>query len=313
MNNELWNLILSLKYKVATLKGELRYCHLRTSGEISFNHLLTDPGAGKDVLIVFHPFEHPDLQGAALMWIKNHFVAEIIKKGKLEEEEFLFLQIYLPYCFLSFLAKEKGRAIAVAHFAQSLDGRIATQTGDSKWIGNQENLVHAHRMRALCDAILIGSGTLERDKPKLTVRYVKGQNPTRVIVGLSCTDFSCLQESCPNPVIVIGATPNALNGTIDYLCIPKEKKRIKSASILTSLYKKGLHTVYLEGGPTTTSYFLEDGTIDILQLHLSPMILGSGKSAIVLPDIEKLSRAIRFEDFCFQKVGNTVMFVGQPG
>ena len=59
--------------------------------------------------------------------------------------------------------------------------------------------------------------------------------------------------------------------------------------------------------------FLQEGYIDVLQLHLSPIIFGSGKPAIVLPDIEAVAGAVHFTDFCFHKIGDTVMFVGQPG
>ena len=73
----------------------------------------------------------------------------------------------------------------LVHMASSLDGKIALNNGHSKWIGNEENLKHAHRLRAILDGILVGSSTVKNDSPQLTVRHVEGPNPTRLILSNS--------------------------------------------------------------------------------------------------------------------------------
>ena len=185
--------------------------------------------------------------------------------------------------------------------------------GDSRWIGNEENLNHAHRMRALCDAILIGKNTLKSDLPKLTVRRVEGRNPKRVVIGSANVDFSSLIECCPDPILVIGKDASKKkNGQLQYQCLEPSGGKIKSMDILHCLYQQGIKTVYIEGGAITTSGFLKDRAIDILQLHFSPFLFGSGKQGVVLPAISEVNESIRFQDFSYFPVGDTVMFVGQP-
>lgn len=87
------------------------------------------------------------------------------------------LDLYLPMALAS-----PARPLTVGHLGQSLDGRIATSEGASRYINGPENLLHLHRMRALCDAVVVGAGTVECDDPRLTTRRVAGPNPARVIL-----------------------------------------------------------------------------------------------------------------------------------
>ena len=86
------------------------------------------------------------------------------------------LDLYLPYCF------SRPGGLAVAHIGQSLDGRIATENGESRWITGEADLLHCHRMRAIADAVLVGARTVRADDPQLTVRRCAGDNPLRVII-----------------------------------------------------------------------------------------------------------------------------------
>jgi diaminohydroxyphosphoribosylaminopyrimidine deaminase/5-amino-6-(5-phosphoribosylamino)uracil reductase len=110
---------------------------------------------------------------------------------------------------------------------------------------------------------------------------------------------------------VIGSTESSLNGQIDYIRMEAKEGRVNSIHILELLYERGIHSVYLEGGAITTSNFLKDKAVDVLQLHLSPLIFGSGKSAITLPEIDEVKNAIKFSAFQFKKVGDAMMFIGQ--
>jgi len=81
---------------------------------------------------------------------------------------------------IAFLAPPRG--LAVAHIGQSLDGRIATENGESRWITGEADLLHCHRMRAIADAVLVGARTVRADDPQLTVRRCAGDNPLRVVI-----------------------------------------------------------------------------------------------------------------------------------
>jgi riboflavin-specific deaminase-like protein len=216
---------------------------------------------------------------------------------------------YLPAALAPYFAKKLGRSISVAHLAQSLDGKIATQEGDSKWISNEENLVHAHRMRAFCDGIMVGTKTLELDRPQLTVRRVQGKNPTRIVLGNSSPDMSSIITS-GQQVIRISSNQFKSDDQITDIRMHETGGRIPCQDILEKLFQNGIFSVYVEGGAITVSNFIQDKAVDILQIHIAPIILGSGKPAIELPYIGRIAHAIQFNDFRIQEMGDTIMFVG---
>jgi len=215
-----------------------------------------------------------------------------------------FIKLYLPYVFLSVSAKLLKRAIIISHFAQTLDGKIATNSGSSKWIGNNENLLHAHRMRALCEGILIGRQTMLSDRPQLNVRHCKGDNPKKIILGRNnCKDE--ISKIIGDNFIEV-SIEKAETGDVKSI----EMDSFSGLKILQDLYKKGVQSVYLEGGSKTTSAFLKCSGLDQIQLHISPIILGSGVSNFSLPEIENISEGTHFSKFEFVNIGNTVMFLG---
>lgn len=224
-----------------------------------------------------------------------------------------FLELYLPYCFTSLIAKKIKRTFVISHFAQTLDGRIATESGDSRGIGDSENILHAHRMRALCDGIVIGSHTLERDKAKLNVRLVSGRDPVRIILGSKDQNYTSLIEASPSPIIVIhsnGKKETKNLNQINFIHLKKNGNSIPCEEILKALYANNINSIYLEGGAKTASIFLNENMIDIVQLHISPLILGSGISTFSLPVINSISQAITFPFFKYFDIGSSVMFLG---
>jgi diaminohydroxyphosphoribosylaminopyrimidine deaminase/5-amino-6-(5-phosphoribosylamino)uracil reductase len=207
-------------------------------------------------------------------------------------------------------AKRWKRAFAISHFAQSLDGRIATLAGDSKWIGNQANLIHAHRMRALCDGILIGAKTLITDKPQLTVRHVPGTNPTRIVLGAAFDHIDYLRAVSEAPICVISSQPVSGPEDVATVMLERQNGLISTTEILEALYQLGIYSVYIEGGATTTSHFLRERSLDVVQLHIAPMIFGSGLSAFAMPSIQQASESLRFASHTYVPVDGDIMFVG---
>ncbi|MEM6317678.1 MAG: RibD family protein [Bacteroidota bacterium] len=231
----------------------------------------------------------------------------------LNSETLLFLQKYLPYALLPLKAKRLGRAISVTHFAQTLDAKIATLSGDSKWIGNAENLTHAHRMRALCSGVLVGCRTVEFDNPKLTVRHVVGPNPTKIILGSPKKNLTDLVENTVEEKIVIfGKLAGQEASKVAFYPLPYDVTTaiISPQAILEKLFELGIETVYIEGGAKTTSNFLNAGAVDVLQLHFAPLIFGSGKTSIELPSIDMVKEAIQFSEYHFLPFGDSMMFTG---
>lgn len=245
-------------------------------------------------------------ESITFQWDKNSCICD--NQPKSLQEEYLFLKTYLPYCFSAMKSHKLKRAYCVSHYAQSLDGKIATAEGNSKWISDQENLTHCHRMRALCDGILIGMNTLRNDKPQLNVRYVKGDSPVKIVVGNSSCSFSSLVQ---NKERVFYFTSRATSNTQNIEQVNLPATVIAPVFILESLYKMGIQSVLIEGGSQTCSSFLEYNTIDEIQLYLSPFIFGSGLPTFSLPKINQVSEAVAFAKHEFIPMGKGILFKGE--
>jgi diaminohydroxyphosphoribosylaminopyrimidine deaminase / 5-amino-6-(5-phosphoribosylamino)uracil reductase len=233
-----------------------------------------------------------------------------IADGDLPAAAAAMIELYLPYCLAPLHARRMGRAFTVSHFAQSLDGRIATSDGDARWIGCDENRVHAHRMRALCDGILIGARTLRTDRPALTVRHAEGDDPVRIVVG-DADDLECLEEAGPGAIVHFGDDHGPCSDQVEQVVLSRTNGRMATSAILETLYRDGVRSVYIEGGATTTSAFLADGNIDVLQLHISPMIIGPGINSFSSPSIQSVDDSVRFACHVYRSVGDGMMFIGR--
>ncbi len=201
------------------------------------------------------------------------------------------------------------RPLVVAHLAQSLDGRIATDSGASQWITGPEDITHCHRLRAACDAVLVGAETAVLDNPRLTVRTVEGPDPLRVVLDPRRrlrADCALCDGSSPTAVLSAGAGPDRL-GRARVLRLPERDGAIAPRDIIEALAGLGVRRLYIEGGGLTVSSFLRAGCVDRLHLCVAPMLLGSGRPAISLPGLRSLSEAMRPETACY-RLGADMLF-----
>jgi diaminohydroxyphosphoribosylaminopyrimidine deaminase/5-amino-6-(5-phosphoribosylamino)uracil reductase len=157
------------------------------------------------------------------------------------------------------------RPYVVWKVAATLDGRVAAADGSSRWITGPETRAAVHRLRATCDAVVVGSGTALADDPQLTVRGAEGDNverqPLRVVVdrrGRLPATARVLDDAAPTHVSRAG-TP---------------------AELLGELYERGVRRLLLEGGPTLAAEFLRAGLVDEAVVHLAPKLLGAGPSLV---------------------------------
>ncbi len=203
------------------------------------------------------------------------------------------LDLYLPLA----LARP-DRPLTVAHLGQSLDGRIATVNGASTYVTGPENLTHLHRMRALCDAIVVGAGTVECDDPQLTTRRVAGPHPVRVVLDPRrrlAADHGLFHDRAA-PTLLVCAEERAdwpAPGHAELIGVPAQGSGLNLRALVQRLRARGLFGIFIEGGGLTVSTFLEQGLLDRLQITIAPLIIGSGRPGVTLPTITDLSQSLR--------------------
>jgi diaminohydroxyphosphoribosylaminopyrimidine deaminase/5-amino-6-(5-phosphoribosylamino)uracil reductase len=187
--------------------------------------------------------------------------------------------------------------VVVGQIGQSLDGRIATATGHSKYINGPAGLAHLHRLRALVDAVVVGVGTALADDPQLTVRRVAGPQPARVVIDpngrLLATAKLFASDGVRRLLVTAEGTRCAPPAGVEILALPTNDKHIAPRTILAALADRGMRRVLIEGGADTVSRFLAAGCLDRLHVVVAPIILGSGRASFTLPAIERADQALR--------------------
>jgi riboflavin-specific deaminase-like protein len=187
--------------------------------------------------------------------------------------------------------------VVVGQIGQSIDGRIATVTGHSKYINGPAGLAHLHRLRALVDAVLVGIGTAVADDPQLTVRRVAGPNPARIVLdprGRLPADARVLTADGVRRIIITadGVRPS-LPDDIEIAEIPARGGEIAPAAILAALAERGLRRILIEGGAHTVSRFIAAGCLDRLHVMVAPIMFGSGQTGVTLAPIATADQALR--------------------
>jgi 2,5-diamino-6-(ribosylamino)-4(3H)-pyrimidinone 5'-phosphate reductase len=182
---------------------------------------------------------------------------------------------------------EKSRPYVILSAAISIDGKIATRTRRSN-LSSRKDLIRVHNLRKSVDAVLVGKNTVNIDDPLLTVRYVKGNNPIRVILdskGSLSTKSNVIKtaKSIPTILVVSENSPRniekfTMKGVQVIRC---GKKKIDIKKLLKILRKKGIKKIVVEGGGITNWYFFKEKLVDEIVVTITPYILG-GSTAISL-------------------------------
>jgi riboflavin-specific deaminase-like protein len=187
--------------------------------------------------------------------------------------------------------------VVVGQLGQSLDGRIATNSGHSKYINCEAGLDHLHRLRALVDAVVIGVGTALADNPQLTVRRVSGPNPARVILdprGRLRADARVLvADGARRLVVTTSDAACAFPDEVEVVRLPADDGHIAPTTVLAALAARGLRRILIEGGARTVSGFMSAGCLDRLHMMVAPVIIGTGRAGLTLAPIERMDHALR--------------------
>jgi GTP cyclohydrolase II len=213
------------------------------------------------------------------------------------------------------------RPLVTVHYAQTLDGRIASRTGDSRWVSGESSLRLAHELRAAHDAVLVGIGTVLADDPKLTVRLVPGASPVRVVVDSHLripADANVLTEDGRT---IVATTPHSSETRAASIRERgAEVLRVKADAdghvdlrdLLAELRREGIRSVLIEGGRGIITAALREHVVDRLTVCIAPKVIGEGIAAVGELHIDKLCDAMTFERSGFIASGGDVVFYGEP-
>ena len=181
----------------------------------------------------------------------------------------------------------KSRPYVILSAAMSIDGKIASRKGRSN-LSSKKDLIRVHKLRKTADAILVGKNTINVDDPLLTVRYVKGKNPIRIILdpkGSLSAKSRVIQtaKKIPTMLVVSESASRKVERfvTKGVQVIRCGKNRIDLKKLLEILRKKGIKRIVVEGGGTTNWYFFKEKLVDEIVITITPFILG-GITAISL-------------------------------
>jgi diaminohydroxyphosphoribosylaminopyrimidine deaminase / 5-amino-6-(5-phosphoribosylamino)uracil reductase len=217
------------------------------------------------------------------------------------------------HVYAPLIARIAAGPLTIAQVGQSLDGRIATESGHSHYINGVGGLDHLHRLRALADAVVVGATTVILDDPQLTTRRVAGPTPVRVIIdpngrvpaGRRAFDNAATTLS----LRAMHAAFEEADGAGGPIVVPIETEHgaLPPRRILRALHERELLTVLIEGGGTTISAFLRAAQVHRLHVVVAPMLIGPGRTAFHWPPIERLDAAFRFS-MTAHSLGSDVLF-----
>ncbi|MBN2527844.1 MAG: bifunctional diaminohydroxyphosphoribosylaminopyrimidine deaminase/5-amino-6-(5-phosphoribosylamino)uracil reductase RibD [Deltaproteobacteria bacterium] len=219
-----------------------------------------------------------------------------VEVGVLETECRQLLDTYIQHRHL-------GRPLFHLKAAISMDGYVATKSGDSKWITGPLSRTKAHELRASHDAILVGIGTVLADNPTLNVRHLQGDNPTRVVLDswLRIPDTCNLLQTPNESNVVLIHGPKAPEHRISTLSQRKNIQLIECPTVNAVLDLKGVSTimnslgflsVLVEGGSLVHGSFIHHRYADRLSLFIAPKIIGEGIPWATLPGVDTVSNSV---------------------
>ncbi len=214
------------------------------------------------------------------------------------------------------------RPVVTVSYAQTLDGRLATRTGSSRWISGPQSLRLAHELRAAHDAVMVGVGTVLADDPRLTVRLVEGRDPQRLVVD----------STLRTPLHAAVLAGEAASGTVLAVTGRAPEERVIAASalgaavltvaedadgqvdlpvLLALLRARGVGSLLVEGGSGLITALLRARLVDRLVVTVAPKILGTGVEAVGDLGIAELALAIALRDTHVECYGEDLVFDGR--
>lgn len=244
---------------------------------------------------------NPKNHGKGIQFLKRHGCSVEVGLGQEEANE-------LNRPFKTWILGK--RPYVILKMAQSLDGKIATRSGDSKWVSSAESRKSVHQLRAECDAVIIGVQTALLDNPALT-SHGQGRNPLRVILDphhRTRRSLKIFKDDAAPTLIVTGGKSK----TNDTLSIPSRNGSLDLHFLMKHLFSQGVYQVLVEGGGVTAWNFLAAKLIDEVRFYVAPKIVGGEKSITSVEGlgIAKMMSAIPVNEMSVTSIGSDLLLRG---
>lgn len=209
------------------------------------------------------------------------------------------LDLYLPLSG-THMGTHGAAPLVIGQLGQSIDGYIATASGQSHYVTGEASILHLHRLRALSDCVIVGAGTVAADDPRLTTRLVSGNNPVRVVLDpqlrLSVTHQVFSDGQAPTLRVRAQGVPLPASHRCDIvedIELPAPAGKLDLLALLTELQSRGHRSVLVEGGGVTVSAFFAAGLLDRLHIAVAPFIMGEGRPGLRVPGPAQLQNCLR--------------------
>ena len=267
---------------------------------------LIDAGIERVVCAVEDP--DPRVRGAGLLQLKNAGIQ--VDVGVLQVPAERQNAAYLKH-------RRTGLPLVVLKLAQTLDGRIATRSGDSRWITGVEARTFVHRWRSWVDGVMVGAGTIAADDPQLNVRHVKGADPRPMIVdgGLQVSPEARVFQQPGAILITADSSPSALAPFtargVEIWTFQAPAGRIDLRQPLAAAGQQGMTSIMIEGGSELAAAALRDRVVDQVMFFVAPRLLGQGVASIGDLDIARVEDAINLEDLRTRRLGRDLLYTAE--
>ncbi|MBN1479201.1 bifunctional diaminohydroxyphosphoribosylaminopyrimidine deaminase/5-amino-6-(5-phosphoribosylamino)uracil reductase RibD [candidate division KSB1 bacterium] len=270
-------------------------------------HKIFEAGISAVVVGMIDP--NPLVNGKGIQYLRSKGIAVV--ENVLEKEARELNRAYIKYI-------QTGKPYIVLKLAQTLDGRIASSTGHSKWVTGENSRSVAHKLRAQHDAILVGIGTILMDDPHLTVRKFKGLSPKRIVLDSQLRiplDANVLSDESPNKTIIV--TTNTASkekiariverGSIVLVLDADERGWVPQDILWRELGALGITSIMVEGGSSVHTECLKSRHADEIIIFFAPKILGTGVDAIGDLGIRNMNSALKLENLKIKRLQDDFM------
>ena len=253
---------------------------------------------------------NPKVKGKGIEILKKNKIK--IEVGLLEEEAKKLNEAYIKYM-------TTGLPFVILKWASTLDGKIATVDGDSKWISNDQSRKFAHKLRSQVDAVLVGVDTMIKDDPELNTRLVKGKNPVKIILdtkGRMSLNSKIVSNAKSERTILATVCADKERFKNSNLGVWKLKENQKGQVDLLALLKKAgenkITSILVEGGQKVLTSFMQDKLVDKVYCFMAPKIIGKGLDAVAELGIRKISDSVHLKNVEIKKIEDNVLISGYP-